>query len=221
MKRTNTRFGFSAARWIASVFGVLGGLGGLVHGIGETLQGNIPPDGIIIDSWVQGPIATHMGGEPGMTVIPNLLVTGILTIVFSLALAGWAMAFVHRRHGGLVQLLLSLGMLLVGGGFGPPIIAILASVAGLGIGASHNRWRARLPHGLQRLLALLWPWLFGVRVADGVFLVIGSLVLVYGFDVNNPDLFTMSFFSVVVLLLLTLVVGVAFDILKTREPQHV
>jgi hypothetical protein len=116
---------FSAARATALIFGVLAGLGGLTHGIGEVLQGSVKPDGIIINSWTQGPIATNMGGEPGMTIVPNLLVTGILTILVSLAVVVCA-AFVRNKNGGRILLLLSVIMLLLGGGFGPPIIGILA-----------------------------------------------------------------------------------------------
>jgi len=50
-----------AARIVASIFGVLAGLGGVTHGIGETLQGNMAPNGIMINSWTEGPIATNMG----------------------------------------------------------------------------------------------------------------------------------------------------------------
>lgn len=45
---------------VASVFGVLSGLGGLQHGVGEVLQGNTAPSGVVIHSWVQGPIATKI-----------------------------------------------------------------------------------------------------------------------------------------------------------------
>ena len=72
--------------------------------------------GIVIESWAQGPIATNMGGEQGMTIVPNLLITGILCILVSLAVVVWAAALVQRRKGGLVLCLLSLAMLLVGGG---------------------------------------------------------------------------------------------------------
>jgi len=86
-----------------------------------------------------------MGGEPGMTVVPNLLATGLLTIVVSLALMVWSAAFVQKRNGGRAQILLSITMLLVGGGFGPPIIGILAGVAGLGIASPQTWCRAHLP----------------------------------------------------------------------------
>jgi hypothetical protein len=90
----------SAARIIASIFGVLAGLGGITHGIGEILQGNVAPSGIIINSWTKGPIATNLGGEPAMTIIPNLFVTGVLTLIVSLAVVIWAAAFVQKKNGG-------------------------------------------------------------------------------------------------------------------------
>jgi hypothetical protein len=207
----------SAARLVASVFGVLAGVGGVTHGIGETRQGNVAPSGIVINSWTEGPIATNMGGEPGMTIIPNLLVTGVLTILVSLAVLVWAAAFVQRKNGGRVLILLSVGMLLVGGGFGPPITGILAGVAGTGIKAPFTWWRTHLPVNVRRFLAKLWPWIFGVSLVNGVFLFLGSVILVYFFGVNNPDLFVNSFFFVVVSLLLTIFTGIAYDLQASKR----
>ena len=207
---------FSAAKGTALVFGILAGLGGLTHGIGEVLQGNAKPDGIIINSWTQGPIATKMGGEPGMTVVPNLLVTGILTILVSLAVMVCA-AFVRNMKGGRILLLLSVLMLLTGGGFGPPIIGILAGVAGTGIGRPSPWWRERRSVKVRRFLGTTWPWIFGLAVMNGVFLVIGSVVLVYFFDLSNPDLFTNSFFFSILSLSLTIVIGRAYDVQKGAQ----
>jgi hypothetical protein len=202
----------NAARVVASTFGVLAGLGGIWHGIGEVMQGNVAPKGIVIESWTQGPIATNMGGEPGMTIIPNLLITGILNIIVSLAVIVWAVAFVQRRKGGVVLVFLSIAMLLVGGGFGPPLIGILAGVAGAGINAPLTWWRSHLPANLRRFLAGLWPWVFGICALSGVLLVVGSLILVYSFGVNNPDFFVMNFFFTVLALVLTILMGIAYDI---------
>lgn len=202
----------SAARMVASTFGVLSGLGGITHGVGEVLQGNIAPEGIFINSWTQGPIATGMGGEPAMTIVPSLLVTGVLTIIASLAVIVWSIAFVQKKNGGLIQLLLSIGMLLVGGGFAPPIMGILASVAGIGIHAPHARWRTKLPAGVQSILARVFPWVFGVSVINGVFLVLGSVVLVYVFGLNNPALFVNSFLFAILALILSIFTGIAYDI---------
>ena len=206
---------FSAARRTARIFGVLAGLGGITHGIGEVLQGNVKPDGLIINSWTKGPIATNMGGEPGMTVVPNLLITGILTIIVSLVVIIWAL-FVRDRKGGKILLLLSVLMMLVGGGFGPPIIGILAGAAGTGIGTPSSWWQERLSASSWRSLAGLWPWFFGTAAINGVFLVIGSVVLVYFFDLDNADLFTNSFFFSIPSVALTIWAGRGYD-LQTIE----
>ncbi len=210
MQNKTTFTTFNVARVTALIFGILAGLGGLTHGIGEVLQGNIRAGGIIINSWTQGPIASNMGGEPAMTIVPNLLATGFLTILVSLAVLVWA-AFVRDKNGGRILLLLSIIMLLVGGGFGPPIIGILAGLAGSGIGAPLTWWRERLSRSIRAGLAALWPWIFAIAVINGVFLVIGSVILVFFFDLNNPDLFTNSFYFSVVLLILTIVTGRAYQ----------
>lgn len=206
----------SAARVVASVFGALAGVGGLTHGIGETLQGNVTPSGMFIDSWTQGPIATNMGGDPAMTVVPNLLITGVLTIVISLATIVWAVGFVHREHGGAILILLSVGMLLVGGGFGSPIIGILAGIAGTSINAPLTWWRTRLSVSFRGFLARLWPWVLSVSVVDSVFLFVGALILVYGFGWGNEDLYLSSFFFAVVSLVLTILTGMAYDARRTE-----
>lgn len=217
MKDKNALTTFSAARIVTSIFGILAGLGGLIHGIGEVLQGNVAPDGFWIYSWTKGPIVTNMGGEPGITIIPNLLVTGILTLIVSLSLMIWAAAFVQRKNGGWILILLSVIMLLVGGGVGPPIMGILAGVSGLGINAPLTWCRKHLSLNLRRLLAGLWPWIFGIGVINGVFLVIGSVILVYFFDLNNPDLFTNSFFFSILFLLLMILTGRAYDIQRQAK----
>ena len=212
MRSENALIKLGAAGIVASVFGVLAGLGGITHGVGETLQGNVAPDGIVIDSWTRGPIATNMDGEPAMTIVPNLVVTGILTIIVSLAVIVWSAMFVQRKNGGRVLIVLSIAMLLVGGGFGPPIIGILAGVAGTGIRSPLTGWRKRLPVNVRHFLAILWPWVFGACAISGVFLVVGSVILVYFFGLNNPDLFSNSFYSVILSLPLTILTGVAYDI---------
>jgi hypothetical protein len=201
-----------AAKFVAIAYGVLAGLGGIRHGIGEIIQGNMRPEGVFFLSWTEGPLATNMGGEPAMTIIPNLLITGILALAVSLAVLVWAVGFVDRKKGGLILIALSIAMLLVGGGIAPPILGVLAGVAGIGIRSPINYWRTLYPVNFQQLLAQVWTWIFGVSVLNGVFLFLGSLILVYIFDVNNQDLFLGSFFLAVFLFLLLVVTGIARDI---------
>ena len=112
----------NATRVFASTFGAIMALAGIEHGIGEIFQGNVAPSGIMILSWPESEFFRNLGGEPAMTVIPNLLITGILAILVSLALLVWAILFVQRKNGGLIMILLSIAMLLVGGGIFPPIL---------------------------------------------------------------------------------------------------
>ncbi len=207
----------SAARIVATLFGVLAGIGGLTHGVGEVLQGNVAADGIVINSWTQGPIATNMGGEPGITIVPNLLVTGLLAIVVSLAVLVWAAFFIQRRNGGRVLIALSVVMLLVGGGIGPPLIGILAGVAGMGIGKPLGGWRGRLAVSARQWLVGLWPLLFVVAAVSGTFLVVGSLILVFFFDVNNAALFLNTFYVTLLSLLLTVLTVPFYDNPKREQ----
>ena len=117
----------SKTRAAASIIGIFAGLCGTSHGAGEILQGNIAPSGIMIKAW---PGLTSLEGEPAMTIVPNFIVTGVLTIIFGLIVAGWAGAFVQRKNGGLILILLSIIMLLVGGGLFPPVFGVVAGIIG-------------------------------------------------------------------------------------------
>ena len=212
----------NAARLTASLFGVGIGFAGLVHGIGETLQGNVAAGGLVVNSWTAGPIASNLGGEPAMTIVPNLLVTGILAILISLVVMLWAAFFVQQKHGGSILILLSIVLLLVGGGIAPPIMGILAGISGTEIHAPHGWWRKHLSVNFQHVLASLWPWVFSLCTINGLFLVLGSVILVGLLGLNQPDLFVASFFAAVVLLLLTIFTGIARDIqaLDYRTLRH-
>jgi hypothetical protein len=89
-----------------------------------------------------------------MSILPNFLLTGILAMLLSVALIVWAGWFAQRKHGGWVQMALSVLLLLFGGGFFPPIIAFVGGLAGTQI----NRLLAGQPTRLTRFAAKLWPW---------------------------------------------------------------
>jgi len=65
-----------------------------------------------------------------MTLIRNFLITGILAILASLVVMAWAAMFVQRKNGGMTLILLSILMLLAGGGFIPPLFGVIAGVIG-------------------------------------------------------------------------------------------
>lgn len=109
----------------ASALGIFTGLGGASHGPGEILQGNVAPSELAIKAW---PGLTALNGEPAMTIVPSFLISGILTIIVGVLLAVWSAKFVSRRYSGLIIILFSIALLLVGGGIVPPLFGVAAGV---------------------------------------------------------------------------------------------
>lgn len=190
----------SAARW----WGALAGIGGLVHGVGEVVQGNVATPGLFIPSWATGPIADNLGGEPGLTVVPNFLVTGVLTIVFAILLIAVASLRADRRLRGPAMLGLSAAMLLVGGGVGPPVIGLCAGAAALAARTAPTTLRTT---ARPATWTASWPWLFWLSLADTVFLVFGSLFAAFVLDVDVSGAFVGAFLAALVLLPVTIFVG--------------
>jgi FtsH-binding integral membrane protein len=58
------------------------------------------------------------------------LIGYILTILVALVIVFWAGWRVQRKHGSLILILLSIFLLLVGGGFFPPLFGIIAGGIG-------------------------------------------------------------------------------------------
>jgi hypothetical protein len=146
----------SATHKVAMAFGIVVALAGLEHGIGEILQGNVPPPALVFESWPESGFLEVLSGEPAMSIIPNLLISGILTVVFSLALIGWATTGLKSNFGGVGLILLSFLLLLVGGGLGPPLMLFIVGLAATRIHHPVSWWRKRSPNKKQPLLAKIW-----------------------------------------------------------------
>ncbi|MDF1540835.1 MAG: hypothetical protein P1Q69_18200 [Candidatus Thorarchaeota archaeon] len=186
-------------RLTVSTFGAIVGMAGLEHGVGEILQGNIPTDGLVIESWPNIEAYEILAGEPAMTIIPNFLLSGIVTVIVSIIFILWAVKYVERRKGGLILIIISLLLLLIGGGFGPPI---MGSIIG-GFGMRMNN-RSELPSGKTRL-GSLWPVMY-VAGMVGYFSLWPGLIVVSMFFPIEP-MFTVSLtlfsFSSLILALLS------------------
>jgi len=174
----------NATRTVVSTFGLLAGLAGIEHGVGEILQGSVRPAGPVIESWPDSKAFEILGGEPAMTVIPNLLVTGIAAVIVAVAVVVWSVRFVDRRHGGLVLILLCVLLLLVGGGFGPPLIGVIAGFGATRIGAAPRRRPGRVSQAVGRV----WPWVLAAAVLGYLSLLPGTILLDQLLGVDNPGL---------------------------------
>ena len=124
------RFRGSVTIAMASILGIFAGIGGASHGPGEILQGNIAPDGIIIEAW---PALTLLAGEPAMTLIPSFSISGILTVTTGVAVTILAATRIQSKNGALILIMLSTMMLFVGGGLIPPAFGVVAGIIGLQI----------------------------------------------------------------------------------------
>lgn len=210
----------SATRVVTSAFGVLAALAGLEHGVGEVLQGNLRAAGVMIQSWPDAAFFRIEAGEPAMTLVPNLLASGVLTILVSLVFLAWAVGFAHRRHGGLVLVGLSIVLLLVGGGFGPPLLGIIVGLTAMRIGASSTWWGKRFAPAIRRALSGSWPWAFAASIGAWLMLVPGLPILSYTLGMEDPALVVWLFFIAMGLLALAIVSARAHDAEQSMVTAH-
>jgi hypothetical protein len=172
-----------ALRTVVATFGVIVAVAGAEHGIGEILEGPVAPSSVVIESWPDARAFAILGGEPAMTIIPNLLVSGAVTITLSTILAIWALGYAHRPRGGLVLIGLSVALLLVGGGFAPPLIGVILGLAATRIGV-----RASAPGRTAQHIADVWRWALGAGVVGYLGLFPGMVLAYAVFGVESEAL---------------------------------
>ena len=113
------------------------------HGIGEILQGNYPPAGVMIESWPGSPFFRMLAGEPAMTIIPNLLATGILAIFTTLLFLLLSTVWNRKKVAGWMMIPAAIAMLLCGAGLCPPILVIILGVATIIMNSPSRKIRSR------------------------------------------------------------------------------
>jgi hypothetical protein len=171
----------TATRVTASTLGVLVGLAGIDHGLFEILQGNVAPAGLMFDAIGPDQRFWEYGVETALTIVPNLLVTGVLAVIVGLAVVVWAGVFVERKRGAGILMLLSTILFLVGGGFAPIFMSVVASLAASRIGKPLTLWRRFLPGVVRRILAKVWP---GVLIAFVVTFLVSVEVAIFGWPLT-------------------------------------
>jgi hypothetical protein len=189
----------NARRLFVAVMGSLMGLAGIEHGVGEFLQGRVAPAGLMIQSWPDAPFFQSLGGEPAMTILPNLRLTGVLAVCFSMLFAAWAIFFAQRRRGGLVLMLLAVPMLLFGSGIFPPVLGAL-----IGAAAAAPRVVAgsRPVSGIRCLVGRGWGWILVLCCAAWLALFPGVAALDYFFGVEEVEITLAVMVAAMILLFL-------------------
>ena len=211
-----------ATRIIVAVFGVIFAIGGMGHGYFETLQGNTPTNGLVIDAISESTRTWVYGGEPAFTLIPNFLMTGIAATAVSIAIIIWSLGFLHTRHGATVFLLLFVLLFLVGGGIGQIPFFLTAWAFATRINKSLTWWRRVLPEGVRRTIARIWPW---TLIASALLILLALEIAIFGYFPGVTDaeqLITIVMLSLglgLVLYIFSGIAGIAYDI--QQRPKSV
>lgn len=209
-----------ATHTTVAVLGTVAGMAGIEHGVGEiqqAMRGRRDPGAVVIESWPDTPAFALLDGEPAMTILPDLLVTGLLAILFSLAFIVWAVWFTPRRHGGWVLIAISVAMLLFGAGFGPPLIGLILGATATRINAPLTWWRTTLPASVRRALSATWPWALGLCVLAWLLAFPGMVLLAHFGGVQESNI--MFVLAPAMFLFLFLAVAAAFARDAHRPPK--
>jgi hypothetical protein len=116
----------NATRAIATTVGVLCGLSGVNHGLFEVLQGHTPTPGLIIQAIGPAQRFWPLGTEEALTLVPNFLVSGLLSMALGVAIVVWSLRFLDSRRGPAVFLGLFIALFLTGGGIGQVVLFLPA-----------------------------------------------------------------------------------------------
>ena len=204
-----------ATRITVATLGTIFGISGMNHGFFEILQGNIPTGGLFISAIGEAQKMWPHGNELAFTIIPNFLMTGIAAMIVGLAIIMWSLAFVHKKNGPVVFILLFILLLLVGGGVAQILFFPWIWLVSTRINKPLAWWRKILPVKIQMPLGKLWSWALIISLA---LLVVVFEIGVTGFvpAVNDPDLVLSIMLAClgmeVVAIPLTFVSGFADDI---------
>lgn len=164
-KKGNVRWqNINATRIVVAAFAMLCGLTGITAGFFEILQGNVAPDGLIISTigpeynmWKTYGLSELMETYSALTIVPNFFVTGMLAIIASCVVIIWGVGFIHRKHGVIIFLLLSVIQLLVGGSFVMDL-ALITTITATRTNNPLTWWKIHLSSRVKDLLAKLWFW---------------------------------------------------------------
>jgi len=180
-------FQLNATRVTATTIGVFFGLfSSINHGLFELLQGNTPADGLVINAIGEAQRFWVEGTEPAFTIIPNFMITGIVSMIVGLAIIIWSLWFLPSKHGRTVFLGLFILSFLVGGGIGQVAFFIPAWAFATRMNKPLTWWRKVLPRSIWPFFSKLW---IVTLVLATISILIGLEMAIFGFfpGLTNPE----------------------------------
>jgi hypothetical protein len=215
-----TRYSHNPIRIVVICIGCLCALSGIEHGFFEMLQGSqrieihnidghqyIFAIGESIRFW-------KYGFEYAYTIIPNYLLTGIITICISILLIYWTLTRVQLKLGWLVFIVLSILQYLTGGGAAQLGLAILVGLFAILINKQFILI-GKLPILVTKMLINSWPiWLI-------IFVVIflqSIVTAIFGFLywIHDADKIIKVQFSMIYIMLSIFAILILSTLFKTH-----
>lgn len=206
-----------ATKTVVMAFGILLAFAGIEHGIGEILQGNVEPDSIFIKSWGDSELFSIFAGEPAMSLIPNFFISGILAILVSIGIIIWVIFFLNTRMSGLILVLLSGLLLIVGGGFGPPLIGFIIGFAGMKINSDFPMLRTLRTTGMVKFISHIWKFSTPFGIFCYLFLIPGSVILWGAFGFYSPVLLTVAIVLAFLMIFVSIISAYFYDAIRQSE----
>jgi hypothetical protein len=175
----------NATRVIATTIGVVLGLfSGVNHGFFEFLQGNTPTHSPVIYAIGEAQRFWPEGTEPAFTIVPNFMITGVLSMIVGLTIVIWSIWFLPTQRGRTVFLGLFILLFLVGGGIGQVFFFIPAWAFATRMDKPLTWWRKVLPRSTWPFLSRLW---IITLVLATIAMLIGTEMAIFGFFPGLAD----------------------------------
>ena len=119
---------------VSAILGIIASALGAYHGYGEILQERDTPKGIVINAFsgIDCPPAGDANCFPAMTILPTtFMVFGTITVIVAGFVLVCTILVIAGKNAGLMLLVASVVLLLVGGGFLPPVLGTVAALVAL------------------------------------------------------------------------------------------
>jgi hypothetical protein len=198
-----------------TLLGIIAGLAGLEHGIFEIIRGDVRPESLVFASMGPpcNPEISWNACEPALTIFLSYLPAGILTIIVSLFIIIWSAVFIRSKHGGTVLMLLSVALILTGGGIFPPVIGFISGAVGTRINKPLPK---KSPLKITLFAAKLWPWPLVIYMTW----IFGQFLIGYFFNDFLKSIMGFGLLLTLTMLSLSIYTAFAYDIIRNASENE-
>ncbi len=196
-------------------FGVIIGIVGILHGIGEILQGSKIVESNMLkalpDNWPNREFFKVMEGQPAFSLFTGIpfYLLGIFAIIVSSLLILHSLFFIEKKNGLLIFAILNIGVALFGAGVGTPVTLGIPLVI-FGIISSRPRAQKNRSESSKKLTLQLFNIFYGLQIFSWI-LFFPGLVIVSFYGEIPQALFLFDFMIMPISILGALIFGLRYD----------